>query len=340
MENKRKYIFRGIDDLIIKKNDVGEKIFMIGLCLNSPCMYNCVYCYAKDKIINNECKMMKLTDYIKLIEEAKDLGCRSVIITGVSSPSEPLLSPILKEVVNSININGMIPIIYTNANILGNDSICEKIHNMNCIEFSKFLFNNNVSLMISCDSINNKYYNLIVCKDDQYTFFKNAMKNILAVGYKGKETNGFFYTRIAITTVISKYNIDELKDICGFSHQNNWQYICKFPSITGNAVKNSFLFFSSDEVKLIREKIYEIPDKYETSTIKDADGNEYCLSNQLGIAVNCNGQPLSCLSGSVFLEDNITIMNTPLSSILNQKKSIFKFNTGRCPHKKKYYEDI
>ena len=338
-ENKIEFL--GFDNITVnedflKKVKYGTPaILALGLCLNSGCLFDCIYCYAKNSanVIN---KKMNLDLYKKVLLEAQNNGCKTVIITGVSSPSEPLQSPLLIEIVKLAYSLQMRTVIYTNAYVLGNDTLCQKIHNIRSIDFAKFLFNSDVSLMISCDSIFEEDYNKIVRFNAFSTYIK-AEKILLDVGYKGNKVSDCIKTRIAISTVISKINYKYLQKMQEYFHQKNWQFICKFPSLMGNAVKNENLFFNSDEVRKLRSTTSEkYSDKQETLAVTDKDNNKYCLINQFGLAIDGEGKMLSCLSGIPILNDK-SVYDYPISELIIEKRKLYPIKAGVCPKKLKYY---
>lgn len=339
-----KFILHGIDDICISEeneilNKDSENIYCLGLCLNSGCMYDCLYCYAKGNKPYSKNEQLSLEEYIDLINEAAGLGCKTVIITGVSSPSEPLLSPLLLPIIKQIYTLDMTTLIYTNAVVLGDNSLCKKIHNVSSCDLANFFFQSDVSLMISCDSINENNYNTIV-RNKSFNIFQEALENLLKNQYMGIVQDGTVYTRVAISTVISKVNVNELQEIATYFHKLNWQYICKFPSLMGNAKKFDQYFFTPEEVINLRAMTsVKYTDKRETLVLRTQIGHHYCLANQLGIAVNGKGQILSCLSGEVVFDDSITVRNTSLKDLILAKKNKFGLNADDCPKKKKFYKN-
>ncbi|MBQ3024534.1 MAG: radical SAM protein [Spirochaetaceae bacterium] len=335
--------FIGFDDLLVSDeyiNDIKNNapyIMSIGLCLNSSCIYNCIYCYARNSksMIQNK---LNFATYKKIILEAKNLDCKTVIITGVSSPSEPLESEYLIDIIKLISKVGMKTVIYSNAYILGNDILCKRIHKISSIELARFLFKHYVSLMVSCDSIYEDDYNKIV-QNNAFSSFKIAERNLCEVGFLGKKNNDGIETRIAISTVISKININYLGEMQNYFHNKNWQFICKFPSLMGNTLLYKNLFFSSQEVIELKEKTSnKFTDKTETLAISsNIHGEKYCLINQLGIAIDGEGHVLSCLSGNRILRGK-NIHNTSLKNLIIEKRKSYKIKVGVCPKKLKYYK--
>lgn len=343
----QKIIFQGIDDLEVKDDEKildpeNPEIYCLGICLNSGCMYDCIYCYAKGNMPYRNEEQLRYEEYKKIIADAAKIGCKTVIITGASSPSEPLLAKKLKDIISIISFYNMYTVIYTNAYVLGKEELCQKIHGCTSMQLVEFFYKNNVSLMISCDSIDEKDYNDIVQCENAFEIFKQAISNLIKGGFYGQKSGDdeYIVTRVAISSVINKKNINYLDKMKNFVYSNNWQFICKFPSLTGNAVKYRDYFFTPDEVKKLRFSTSDkYTDKKETLVIESLRGYKFCLANQLGIAINGKGQPLTCLSGSIFLEQDITTRNYDLAELVIKKKKAFGLKPGDCPKKKKYYKE-
>lgn len=342
-----KYLLRGIDDLIIMNEDKflkvinkNEKdILCVGTGLEDICNYKCIYCYAGDACKVDTRDMMSMSDIYKLIDEASELGVKSFIITGAGSQSEPLLSSKLVAVIKKLYSLNITPVIFTNISLLGEDKVCLSIHGCNSADMAKFLYQHKVSLMVSCDSLNEKTYDEIVGVKGSFSRFEVAMVNLKKAGFLNYEKIGDeIWTRIAISTVVTKSNIGEIENMKRCFHQNNWQYICKFPSIMGNASKNKDKFFDSAEVVGLKDKIAECSDKSQTLSLIFNE-NKYCLMNQLGIAINSSGTPLTCLSGNnAFTDVKLNVKNCSLEEIILRKKNKYSLNAGACPKKTKYYD--
>lgn len=340
------YILDGIDNIMDHGISIDEvlgdtpNIKCLGTSLEDICNYKCVYCYAGDIERKKQSSLLLLPEYFSLFEQAKQLGCNSVIITGALSMAEPLMSKNLIPVMEKLKELNLTPIMFTNGSLFGDDNQCRKIHGISGEDMIEIMYKCNVSLMVSCDSLDEQSYNSIVAAgDNAFKNFKKALDRVKDSSYANIVRNDEkFITKVAFSVVISKINYNQLSDMRAFCHQNSWQFICKFPSLMGNANTNRRLFFSTSEVETLKNEIESLTDKVQTLSIyKGSD--RYCLMNQLGIAINNVGQPLTCLSDRVaFEEEGITIKNTSLEDIVQLKKKIFGCSVGACPKKTKYYK--
>ena len=228
-----------------------------------------MYCYAGDIEKKKTVDMMTINDYINLFSQAYNIGCKSVIITGALSRAEPLLSKKLIPILNHLDSIGMISVIFTNLSVLGDENLCQRIHGLSCENMTEYLYTHKVSLMISCDSITETIYNKIVNVNDQFKCFTQAVKNVENAGYLkpyAKYDNELI-SRVGISTVVSKDNYHELSKMKEYFHSKNWQYICKFPSLMGDALKNKESFFNPSEASNLRHEIQKHSDKPETLSL-------------------------------------------------------------------------
>ncbi len=347
---EKKYLLHGIDDLFIGNDskiknvlDVQKSdILCFGTGLEDYCNYKCIYCYAGDIEKKKKEDILTLERYFELFQEAIDLGCTSVIITGALSMAEPLMSPKLLPVIKFLKEHDITIVLFTNASIFGDDETCKRIHGVCGEELCKIFYKAGVSMIISCDSLDAANYDKIVAVKGAYKKFKLSINRLKQIGYSNvKELKGgTIITRIAFSTVITKSNFKELEMLQEYCHKNNWQYICKFPSLMGNAITNIDNFFSPNEAAERRDIIEKYSDKPQTLAIVQKD-KRYCLMNQLGIAMNNKGEFLTCLSGTVaFRKEDQSIKRMTLKEIVLLKKSMYGCEAGVCPKKVKYYGDM
>lgn len=346
-----KYLLRGIDDLLSENqnqmvdvlNPDKNNILCVGTGFEDICNYKCIYCYAGDIPKKDSTRMMKLEHYLSLFQQAHEMGCKTIIITGARSQAEPLLSKKLIPSVKKLKELNIVPVIFTNLSIIGDDELCKKVHGITGVELAETLYDCNVSLILSMDAIDEVIYNKIVDKENAFCSYKRAEERVEQVGffkpYKIDHEN--CYTRVCISAVVMKSNYDNLEKIKEYWHSKNCQFICKFPSIMGNVLTNQEQFFTSQEAEERKRKIEELRDKSQTLSV-ESDGNKFCLMNQLGIALDSRGIPLTCLSGSIAFPDDeeITFINKPLKELISMKKHKYSLKAGACPKKVMFYSKM
>lgn len=346
-----KYLLHGIDDILSENqnqmvdvlNPDKNNILCVGTGFEDICNYKCIYCYAGDIPKKDSNEMMKLEHYLSLFEQAHEMGCKTIILTGARSQAEPLLSKKLIPSIKKLKELNIVPAIFTNLSIIGDDELCKKIHGMTGLELAEILYNCNVSFILSMDAIDEEVYNSIVDKENAFYNYKRAEKLVEQVGFfkPYKVSKDCCYTRVCISAVVMKSNYDNLQKIKEHWHAKNCQFICKFPSIMGNVLNNQNQFFTREEADERKSKIEELRDKSQTLSV-ESEGNKFCLMNQLGIALDSRGIPLTCLSGSIAFPDNedITFINKPLKDLVSMKKHKYSLKAGACPKKVMFYSKM
>lgn len=346
-----KYLLRGLDDLVENYNSYinevlnpeSSKILCMGTGFEDICNYQCIYCYAGDVAKKDRCQLMDFETYDKLFKEANECGCNTIILTGASSQAEPLLSSKVVKAVETLHNYDIVPVIFSNLSVIGDDKLCEKIHGMTGSELAKHLFEYGVSFIASIDSLDEADYEKIVGRKDSFKNLNIALERMQEAGFfePCKVVDDKVYTRVCISAVVMRNNYDSLEEMRDFWHSKNCQFVCKLPSIMGNVLKNEEEFYTPDEAETVRGKVEECRDKSQTLSLI-VDGNKYCLMNQLGIAIDSRGVPLTCLSGKYAFEDepDYNVKNVKLSEIVIRKKNKFSMEAGACPKKVKFYKEI
>ena len=105
-----KYPMHGIDDLPMAEI-VGPALDLtrpnsacIGIGVRAVCNYDCVYCYAGHSTKRGD---MTAEQYVDVVEQAAELGVRTLIMTGAGGKSEPGLFKGLLPILEAAKANGI-----------------------------------------------------------------------------------------------------------------------------------------------------------------------------------------------------------------------------------------
>lgn len=342
---KKKLIARGLDHWTEEEIDkfwqgwdpkVDEpRIRSVGLSTCLSCNLKCIYCYAGEKKrLEDEltCEEQK-----GIIIQAEELGAEVVLICG---DAEPLMDENLVDIVEQAYKSDMFPVVVTNGVMLGNDKLAEKLHGMSAYELTQLLYDYGASLVVKMDSIKPERYDKIVGVKSTYPKFMNAVYNIGNVGFTNimERQNGFL-TRLAFSTVTMRINITELEEMKNFANSINAQYICKLPTLVGNALENIDLMFPPGSYEKIRSEILnKISAKRETLL---SDGMR-CMAWHYGCVIDNRGEVRECYTAPCSAENRIgNIREYPLVELLKRRNKIFNlFMNDVCPVKKRINEDL
>lgn len=333
-----KKLLRGLDDINIDNFEVyltGEKIYVLGLRLTNYCNYSCIYCGTAEKRGCKEIEEVCLDEYLDLIRQASEIGVNTIIL---GANGEPTLTPNLKLILEEIAKFNMIPLIFTNANIFGDDELCMRVHNMTGEELLDIVDRSGTTVIVSCESIQKEKYNQIVGSNDPnaYEKFMLAMERMRKTGItKYAEFNGRPLCRLAFSSVVMPLNYVDRYELMGFVHAMNGLIILKVPSLHGAAAQNKHLMFDVEKAVEIQKELGEISDKKATLQVL----NLACGAWTLGISVRIDGEFMTCMTEEANpYEGEVNIRNTRLVDLLGKRQELLKLCRTVCPVKDKYYQ--
>lgn len=288
---------QGLDDF--KKEQIDEfwkdynpkedkpRILGVSLSCSDVCNLKCIYCYAgkEKKPRTNE---LNLEEQINIIRQAKELGGRTVVFCG---DGEPSMDKNLVGMTKYANENGMIMVVVTNANIFGDDELCKRVHNMTGEELLQVLYDNNASLIIKLESLEEEKYEHIVGVTGAYKKYRTAIDRMVKIGFGNYKMDGDSkITRFAFSAVIMKNNMEELPKLKEFADGVNAQFICKLPTLVGNALDNIDNMFEVSHYEEIRKELFNYTAKRETLMVD----TPRCMAWHYGPCIGIDGEIREC----------------------------------------------
>jgi MoaA/NifB/PqqE/SkfB family radical SAM enzyme len=331
-----KRLFRGLDDITLddlKLHLRDAKPVTVGLRLTNVCNYDCIYCGTADHRGKDGPKVLSKDEYKDILSQAAEIGVRSVIF---GANGEPLLTYGLPEILEHAARLGIIPIIFSNTSVLGNDTLCIRRHGIDGKELLKVIDESGTSLIMSAESLKRERYNHIMGVD-AFDYFQEAVRRIRQYSSLPKENtfDGRPLGRLALSAVMMPINYDERHELVDFIHSLNGVAILKPPSLHGSAAVNAEQMFTPEQVKTIRPEVESISDKQATLQILTLA----CASWTLSFSINNEGEFMSCMTEEVNPFGNeINIRNTRLADVLRKRNELVKLGNTICPVKDKFYE--
>lgn len=274
---------------------------MINICYESTskCLLSCPYCISSDN--GNLIK----DNYEKIIEFIGKVHPNRIVIGG----GEPFLDPLLKEKIKMIkeeykkySIEPYISISTSGACNIDYDTWLFLTENIQCFD-------------ISIPSLNNDTYKFIRGKD----LLKQAIINTkLAVSYG---------LNVRISTVVTKYNKNELKDILTFAKKENVNSVRVgryFPFRNAYYIKDDFELEEKETLKIINDIKNGIYDSIYDKKIIPPIENLNMMDAYLNIDFNGNIFIATTKGKKIIGNINDVDINS-LNNELNQKQEkIFK----------------
>jgi len=292
-----------------------KSILRVSLALSKKCNLKCPFCYANEcypipEMNNQEFSFDEIKD---VIIQAKKNGAKTITLVG----GEPLIHPKIREIVFYINSHKIIPLIFTNGTMINED-------------LAKFLYDNNCSIIVKMNSLDNPDIQNQMVGNVTGTFekIKNAISILLNLGFNKTKP-----TRLAIETVISKDNLSEIPKIFRFARKNNiYPYIELItPSGRGKEYPN---ILSQKEAKEMFYKLLEIDQKeFGYSWIpRPPQVATNCKYYFTAVYINSNGKVQPCPTVNIELGN---LRREKLSEILNKPntmkiRDVRKNITGKC----------
>lgn len=292
-----------------------NKLLSIRLETSLICNLRCVYCCNKSG--KPSIDEMGYDQLLNIIDQAKNLGTRSIVVIG---GGEPTLYPHFRELISYINSLSLIPVIFTNTTTMTYDLAC-------------YLFRENVTVIVKLDSLDEMTQDELAGVEGTYKKIRIGMENLIKAGFTKYEDT----LRLGASFVVSKKNIHEIPDI--------WRY-CRQKKIYPNLemmIPNGFAEDIKDELltaadwKKLKLELLEI-DEREFDITWDANQTfcNGCRQMMYNLYVTVNGIVRPC--SSIHLErykidyniNNMSIKEIIQSPLYEYIRNIDKNVSGKC----------
>lgn len=254
----------------IKKAAAEGRLLTMEMEFSQLCNFRCPYCYLearpKDELSSDEIR--------DLILQARDLGVRKIIILG----GEPMIYPRILEKIHFIRSHGMDVEIFTNGSNMTEENAAE-------------LALLDVKVVLKMNTRDAAIQNQLCGLDSADRIIRSAFENLTKAGY------GSGGKPMAISSVISSVNIDDLPDMWRWLRDQQIDPYFEMITPQGSAVENGWLDVEPAAVETVFNKLAEI------------DRNEYgrewkpqpplagdiCLRHQFSCYVNAFGDVMPCV---------------------------------------------
>lgn len=280
------------------------------LALEPLCNFRCPYCYTNSYNISN-IKGLSSSEIKKVIIEAKKVGAKSIVVAG---EGEPFLSNHIWTVIDTTSQYGMIPVIFTNGSCIN-------------LQLAKRLYSTNVSLILKLNSFNPEIQDYLVGVQGAHKMIYNALKALIESGFRSP--------RFAIQSLISKKNVEDLKEIFLFCRRENIVPYFETFVVTGRALElsvrnnlepdhNTVIKFFED-IKQLDEELFGF--KWQIYPKQRIIGYGACNKNRFMISIASNGNVYRCVTESKILGN---IKNDSLGSILSKPENMAELIKNEC----------
>lgn len=266
----------------------------------NACPWNCSFCFTEDPQNPHGAKRrlrdeMGLERRLRLLDEAAELGARSINFVGAG---EPTIDPDFWEIVEHIARRGMVPIIYTEGALRLRD-----------LSFVRRLFELGATIVLKMNSMRDAAYQDRIVRGGatkkslpagSYSVARDeALRMLLAAGFADAVP-----TRLAFDTIVCRSNLGEIADLHRFARRNNIfvLFVNYLPSGRSQAAPDDAL--SQEEQRRVFSELASI-DRLEHGIERPAlfpyGGGVACTIRGLGLYVKIGGAIYDCPGEAVAL---------------------------------------
>ncbi|HLC89043.1 MAG TPA: radical SAM protein [Candidatus Nanoarchaeia archaeon] len=269
-------VLKGTPKHLSKTGELDSFTYLM-MTLPFQCNYRCSKCFnlEDDKPISFSGNI-SLDDRIKVINEAKELGGKVVVIAGEGEPS---IDKDIRTIVSEISSLGMIPIVYSNGSPL-------------TPKLTEFYKATGTVLVIAFDFLIPEEYDRLTGTKGRYEGIVRKIRNVIK-SYKGSiHTQGDLRVlSVAINTTVTSGNEREVEQIKKFWGDDVY-FICNPLARFGNAVGNwNRLIDDERNVERHRKLIERLSESGGPLTL-GSDG--LCGYSVWGIGISPSGDYMTC----------------------------------------------
>jgi len=211
------------------------KLLCMRLDTNYNCNLECLYCYSYSE---EKVKMdpMPLEEVKDIIDQASDLGLKSIVYLG---GGEPTLYPDFIPLMEYMHSKDIIPVVFTNG-LLMTESIAQKLYDLNA------------SVIIKFDGFEKTQDELT--GEGTFAKIRAGLEILKKVGFNEKNENNI--TRLGAAPCICTVNYEEIPEIWRYLRENFIFPDFERATVVGNATDN--LAINDEQVYQLLNKLMKI----------------------------------------------------------------------------------
>jgi MoaA/NifB/PqqE/SkfB family radical SAM enzyme len=310
---------------------------------SASCSLRCKFCFNPTvRLMQRRNELLSDAQVLRVVEEGKSLGLRSIKIIG---PGEPLEDPTLLHFLDFLAKRDITPLIFTKATALGDERLSKAVHGISPHELALRLRDDfSATILFGANSFHPETQADIVGVAGYPAVRNRAMELLASVGFNDFTPDE--PTRLSlIVNPILRSNIDEISDMHVWARRRNIYIISSPTMISGecressayNALTPSEAELLSLYVKIntwaIQNGIYSLSD-IEREGVSPYVGVRPCQQVGHGMFVRRDGLVLRCPGDDVSIQGSLKTQS--LAEIWAPSENLRRFggmmNVG-CPPK-------
>lgn len=286
-----------------RKDILGKKGSLLSLDIDMPgkgvCRLRCGHCFRRSPEFS-KIKNMDMDEMHGQLEDAVELGLRSVKIIG---PGEPLEDPHLFEFLELLKKMNITPLIFTKGHPIGDDKLAMKRFGIDGRELVARLDECGVSILLGTTSFHPETEDSIVGRKGYHATRNETILRLVEAGF-----NDFIpgvATRLAfIGTPATPLNIDEMFEIYTWAKSRNIQPVLAPTMIAGKA------HGCMDELMVDEKELLDLYVKINLWALEKGMMTFEELEEQ-GIAPYAGAAPCNQIAGGAFLRGDGKLLRCP-----------------------------
>jgi radical SAM protein with 4Fe4S-binding SPASM domain len=255
-----------------------NKILSMEIEFNKSCNFRCLYCYASDHTETRQRDELNQSEFLELINQARELGARKIIILG----GEPMLYPPIVEMIQYIRGLDLDVELFTNGTNITR-------------EMAQMLYDLGVRVVLKMNTFEEKIQDMLSGRKGAYAQIQEAFNNLKRAGYPSADHF------MGISTVICQQNIDELPKMWEWLRDQNIAPYFEMITPQGGAKEHNMLEVDSRQAEELFHRISRIDRKKYGHTWDPKPplvGGE-CLRHQFSCAVDSEGFVQPCVGVTI-----------------------------------------
>ena len=284
-------------DETIKSAARASKLLHLDYEFSVNCSLDCCYCFRKNDNRDNG-KILSFNEWSHVLNEAKELGVTSIKFLGAGELTENKNFFKAMEYTSNLEIT---PLIFTAANVIGDDNLSRKYHGMSGAEMAKKLYDMGCSIMVKANSFNPEIQDKIVGVKGYSEKRDEGLRRLINAGF-----NNHNPTRLGLEVAMMRTEPGELFEIYKLKEALNL-YIDLDPFMpcgnTKTIEKSNPFDISLDEKIELYKKVYSFNEEVGIPFrgVSPYAGGQECSQLGYGLYINIMGEIFPCPGSHYFL---------------------------------------
>ena len=242
---------------------------------------------------------LTLEELIGLIEQARQLGARQIVLLG---GGEPFLFPHVKEVIRHIHVLGLSQAVFTNGSLLTR-------------ELCRFLSDHHVKVAVKHNSLLPAVQDALAGVAGAHRLINRGLRLLMESGYPGKDRP------LCIQSVVCRQNMDEIDGMWVWARERGITPYFEVLTNQGRARQHPHLALACEEIQAVFQRLSDIDQERFGAqwTPRPPIAGFTCRRHLYSCLVNSQGSVQPCTGIDLSVGN---IREKPLATILRESAVI------------------